>query len=103
MDTFDIDECAEFLKVNRTTALELAANGDLPGAKIGRAWVFLRDDMVEYLRLTVRNQQRDRQNAATSSKSAVSDYIPATIALQSSGKASRRKAIPALPELCGQV
>jgi excisionase family DNA binding protein len=61
LDTLDILECAEFLKVDRTTALELAGKGELPGAKIGRAWVFLRDDLVEYLRVKVRTQQRQRQ------------------------------------------
>lgn len=61
MRTLDIDECAEFLKINRTTASEMAATGELPGAKIGRAWVFLEDDLVEYLRNKVRQQQRERQ------------------------------------------
>ena len=60
--TFDIDECADFLKVDRNTALKLAQQGDLPGAKIGRAWVFLEDDMVEYLRVRVRQQMTERQN-----------------------------------------
>ena len=60
MRTLDIDECAEFLKINRVTAMTMAARGELPGAKIGRAWVFLEDDLVEYLRLQVRVQQRQR-------------------------------------------
>ena len=61
MRTLDLEECAEFLKVNRATALELAGKGELPGAKIGRAWVFLEDDLVEYLRVKVKQQQRERQ------------------------------------------
>jgi excisionase family DNA binding protein len=59
--TFDIDECAEFFKVDRKTALKLAGKGELPGAKIGRAWVFLEDDLAEYLRTQVRMQTRQRQ------------------------------------------
>jgi len=62
MKTFDIDECAEFLKINRTAASEMAATGDLPGARIGSAWVFLEDDLVEYLRTLIRYQRRDRQS-----------------------------------------
>jgi len=62
--TLDIDECAEFLKVDRSTALRLAGGGELPGAKIGRAWVFLLDDLVEYLRTQVRSQARQRQAEA---------------------------------------
>lgn len=61
MKTFDIDQCAEFLKVDRNTALKLAGRGELPGAKIGRAWVFLEDDLAEYLRTQVRMQMRRRQ------------------------------------------
>lgn len=60
MRTLDIDECAEFLKINRITASEMAAAGKLPGAKIGRAWVFLMEDLVEYLKAQVRLQQRQR-------------------------------------------
>ncbi len=61
MKTLDIDECADFLKINRTAASEMAATGDLPGARIGSAWVFLEDDLVEYLRTLIRYQRRDRQ------------------------------------------
>jgi len=64
MQTLGIDECAEFLKVDRTTALKLAGNGTLPGAKIGRAWVFLEDDLVDYLRNEARRQARERQSKA---------------------------------------
>jgi hypothetical protein len=59
--TLDIDECAEFFKVDRKTALQLAGRGEFPGAKIGRAWVFLEDDLAEYLRTQVRVQMRQRQ------------------------------------------
>lgn len=58
--TFDIIECADFLKVEKQYALSLAAEGKLPGAKVGRAWVFLVDDLVEYLRQQVRLQQLER-------------------------------------------
>jgi excisionase family DNA binding protein len=61
MKTLDIDECAEFLKVDRKTALRLAGEGKLPGAKVGRAWVFLEDDLAEHLRAQVRIQMRQRQ------------------------------------------
>ncbi|PMS33256.1 helix-turn-helix domain-containing protein [Trinickia symbiotica] len=47
--TFDFNEAAAFLKVDRTTALSLAGPGQLPGAKIGRAWLFLKSDVVAYL------------------------------------------------------
>lgn len=61
MKTFDIDECANYLKVNKSTALELAAQGKIPGAKIGRAWVFFTDDVCAYLQEQVRIQHAQRQ------------------------------------------
>jgi Helix-turn-helix domain len=61
MKTLDIDQCAEFLKINITAATEMAAVGELPGARIGRAWVFLEEDLVEYVRTQVRYQRRERQ------------------------------------------
>lgn len=64
MKTYDILEAAEFLKVDRTTALELASSGDLPGAKVGRAWVFLECDLVDYLRDRVRRQTNERREIA---------------------------------------
>jgi len=47
--TLDLNEAANFLKISETTAQEMAASGELPGAKIGRAWVFLADDLVAWL------------------------------------------------------
>ena len=68
MKTLDIDQCAEFHKINRAAASQLAIIGDLPGARIGPAWVFLEDDLVEYLRALIRRQQRERQSAKTENK-----------------------------------
>ena len=50
LKTYDINEAADFLKVDRSTALDLAGNGTLPGAKVGRAWVFLEQDLADYVR-----------------------------------------------------
>jgi excisionase family DNA binding protein len=63
MKTLDIDECAEFLKVNSTDVSEMVGTGELPGARIGRAWVFLEEDLVDYVRTQIRNQRRERQLA----------------------------------------
>lgn len=61
MRTFNVDECAQFLKIHRTTVLELAGKGELPGAKIGRAWVFLEDDLVAYVRRCAAHQKAERE------------------------------------------
>jgi hypothetical protein len=83
MKTLDIDECAEFLKINRIAASEMAATGNLPGARIGSAWVFLEDDLVDYLRTLIRHQRRDRQAAVLDGRqekgSKTDDGIPVTV------------------------
>lgn len=58
--TLDLDDAADFLKIERTYALKLAGAGVLPGAKIGKAWVFLESDLVQYLHGVVLDQQRAR-------------------------------------------
>lgn len=50
MKTFDVHEAALFLKVHVDTVREGARSGKIPGAKVGRAWVFLETDLAQYLR-----------------------------------------------------
>jgi excisionase family DNA binding protein len=97
MNTLDINECAEFLKVNKNTASELAAKGMLPGAKIGRAWVFLEDELVEYLRSETRNQQRRRQSDFEDSRKYLSPELKDIEIINLPKSSSRRKALPILP------
>lgn len=109
MKTLDIDECAEFLKVDRTTALALAGKGDLPGAKIGRAWVFLEDDLVEYLRGRVRAQQRQRQIEADVQKgldaaaAREATFSPPAAPARAGRKKRALPNLDALPHLGGQI
>lgn len=44
------EEAAVLLRVSRKTVLGLASQGILPGRKVGRAWRFLRSDLVEFVR-----------------------------------------------------
>jgi excisionase family DNA binding protein len=107
--TFDIDECADFLKVDRNTALKLAQQGDLPGARIGRAWVFLEDDIVEYLRVRVRQQMVARQNDNVIEKGFASSAgktpptpSPLLMKRQHKGRARVLPTLPPLPEHLSQ-
>jgi excisionase family DNA binding protein len=43
------EEAAELLRVSTKTVLTLARDGALPGTKVGRAWRFLRADLVAYV------------------------------------------------------
>lgn len=63
MITLDINECAAFLKINRSTAQAKAKRGEIPGARIGRAWVFLLSDLVNYLHEESNRQQTERKES----------------------------------------
>lgn len=43
------DEVAQFLKVSKKTVLRHARLGELPAAKVGRAWRFRRSELLAYL------------------------------------------------------
>ncbi len=98
MKTYDINEAADFLKVDRSTALDLANLGTLPGAKVGRAWVFMEDELVAYLRDVTRKQtQVRRANAEACQVMDQAQHEPRPV------RRSRRRPVPALPELGSQV
>ena len=50
MKTFNLLEAADFLKMNPETVRRLAATRQIPGAKPGKCWCFLEEDLAEYLR-----------------------------------------------------
>jgi excisionase family DNA binding protein len=43
------EEAADLLRVSTKTVLTLARDGNLPGEKVGRAWRFLRSDLLDYV------------------------------------------------------
>lgn len=96
MRTLDLIECAAFLKIDRTTALALAGRGDLPGAKVGRAWVFLEDELAEWLRQQIAAQRRQRQAEATQYATIPLDSPTSVRPL---ARRSRRRPLPELPDL----
>jgi hypothetical protein len=50
MSTFTLQQAADFLKIHPVTLLEKANAGIVPGAKIGKRWVFLEIDLIEHIR-----------------------------------------------------
>jgi len=48
-ETLDLQEAAHFLKLHWQTVRERAKSGEIPAAKLGRRWVFLKADLVLYL------------------------------------------------------
>ena len=50
MKTFNLEEAAQFLKMNPEGLRRLAATRKIPGAKPGKCWCFLEEDLVKYIR-----------------------------------------------------
>ncbi|MEW6330270.1 MAG: helix-turn-helix domain-containing protein [Pseudomonadota bacterium] len=49
-DTLDLAEAAKFLKMNQESLRQRAKAGEIPGAKPGKRWCFLKSDLIAYLR-----------------------------------------------------
>lgn len=50
MKTLNLQQAAKFLNMHPVTVQERALSGIIPGAKPGKCWTFLEDDLAAYLR-----------------------------------------------------
>jgi hypothetical protein len=50
MNTLTLQEAAKFLKIHPVTLGEKARLGEVLGAKIGKCWVFVDVDLIDYIR-----------------------------------------------------
>ncbi|MDH3672666.1 MAG: helix-turn-helix domain-containing protein [Gammaproteobacteria bacterium] len=50
MKTLDLHQAAQFLRMNPEALRQKAKAGEVPGAKPGKCWVFVEEDLVEYIR-----------------------------------------------------
>ncbi len=60
MTTCNITEAARLLKVHEETVAEMIRTHKLPAAKIGRAWVMLERDVLEYIERQIQMQTAAR-------------------------------------------
>ena len=60
MKTLNLSEAADVLKVHENRVQEWAAMGIIPGAKIGRAWVFIDEDLFGFVRQQIKTQSASR-------------------------------------------
>lgn len=94
MTTLGIEECASLLKVDRSTALRLAQDGEIPGGKIGKAWVFIETDMLDYLRKKIANQMAER-------RALVDERLRPrlqSVVREVRSRGGQRRSLPTLPE-----
>jgi hypothetical protein len=50
MQTLNLQQAAAFLHLHPEEIRRRAKSGVLPGAKVGKRWVFIDDDLADYLR-----------------------------------------------------
>jgi excisionase family DNA binding protein len=55
-----IREVAELLKINEKTAYRLAADGKIPGFKVGGSWRFDRQEISNWIKREVAQQRGGR-------------------------------------------
>jgi excisionase family DNA binding protein len=58
LETIGLEDAARLLRLAPSTLRKRAAAGRLPGAKIGRQWVFVRTDLVELIRQQAKERER---------------------------------------------
>lgn len=54
-DTLNLTEAAELLKVHPQTLRRKTIEGTIPGSKVGKSWVFIKEDLVNYIRSLYRS------------------------------------------------
>lgn len=70
MTDLDLQSAATLLHCHPETIRQKAEAGELPAAKVGRSWVFIKDDLLEYLAArneVVRHQNRLKQSCSDGS------------------------------------
>ena len=61
--TLDIFGAALFQRSRTETVLELAATGELPATIVDSNWVFLEEDLLNYLRSKIARETEERRKA----------------------------------------
>lgn len=87
-DTLDAAQCAELLKCTPEQVEALARDGEIPGVKIGRGWLFIRADLLAYLAERARTEAQERRQRRAAPAQGPSNVQPIK---------TRRSAPPALP------
>ncbi len=57
LELLTVSEVMDLLRMSRDTVYRLAARGQLPGRKVGRAWRFPKDVIEAYLRQRIGRAQ----------------------------------------------
>lgn len=56
MSTLNTEECAKLLSVSKSHLERLARSKEIPAMKPGRSWVFIEEDVLEWMRSKYRRK-----------------------------------------------
>ena len=90
-ETLHIAEAAALLHADAETVMQFARRGELPGARIGRSWVFLREDVIAFLKAKIATETEARRRR--------SETVPALAVAIAVSAGRRRRELPRLPDL----
>lgn len=85
-ETIDSGQCAELLRCTPEQVEELARTGEIPGLKLGRSWLFVRQDLLAYLAEKARQEAEQRRAKRQPGATSIAHQVK-----------PRRRVPPALP------
>jgi hypothetical protein len=97
MKTYGLEAAADFLHIGKTTLLALAGKGIVPGAKIGREWVFSDEGLENYLRTETEKQTAKRSGSVEGMGEGVRQHVPTAMT-----RVRRRPAPPPSLSMTGE-
>lgn len=93
-ETVDIDEAAALMNAQTDTVQQIARRGELPGAKIGKAWVFMRADVLAYVQKKIDGDTAERRRNVRSSITMCNVVVQPP-----RGRSKPRPVLPDLPSI----
>jgi hypothetical protein len=63
IESYDLQQAAAFLNMHPDTLQRKAAAGEIPGAKIGKNWVFINIHLVQFVSEQYADRQTERKSA----------------------------------------
>ena len=64
--TSNVEQAAELLHVHPKTVSKMIHTGELPAAKVGRSYVMLTRDLIDYVSNQINQQTTERMRSTTS-------------------------------------
>jgi excisionase family DNA binding protein len=87
-ESWGIKEAAAFLHIHPDTLAERARAGEIPGCKVGRAWVFLPELLTEYLR-SKSAEQAEKFNRVGNVQASLAERLAGRLAQRTAGRRRR--------------